>query len=180
MVLIKSITIISINIKYKKRRTNCSSLFLSDSIYKIKTIMSFFDKFFKISANALDKKKEGFFKQLLDKNNEKVSTTNFFVFIVTVIGIILLTVPAFVLIIEAWYNHTISTDLSGVAEYIAAVSTMFVTVGITKAWSNHSDNKLKMELAKCQAENEELIRENQECMGEIVEEEEVPQDNNEG
>lgn len=50
-------------------------------------------------------------------------------------------IPAMVLTIEVVYNHTIQTDLQGMAAYIGAVAGLFATAGITKAWSEKYENK---------------------------------------
>lgn len=75
-----------------------------------------------------------FFLKLI-KNNTGISAKNFFLVIVTIIGCILLVVPAVVLIIEVVNNKTIQTDLNGLAAYIGAVGVIFTSAGITKAWS---------------------------------------------
>lgn len=77
----------------------------------------------------------------LIKNNTGVSSKNFFLVSVTIIGMILLIVPAIVLLIEVIINHTIATDLNGLAAYIAAVAGIFASAGITKAWSERYENK---------------------------------------
>ena len=71
----------------------------------------------------------------LIKNNTGVSSKNFFLVTATLIGLVLLLVPAILLIIEVCYNHTIQTDLNGLAAYIGAVAGVFASAGITKAWS---------------------------------------------
>lgn len=71
----------------------------------------------------------------LIRNNTGVSSKNFFLVAVTIIGCILLTVPAFTLIFEVIIHGTITTSLEGFAAYIGAVAGLFVTVGVTKAWS---------------------------------------------
>lgn len=76
---------------------------------------------------------------LLVRNNTGVSSKNFFLVAVTVIGSLLLLVPAVVLLVEAYFNHTITTDLNGLAAYIAAVAGVFASAGITKAWSERSE-----------------------------------------
>ena len=68
-------------------------------------------------------------------NNTGVSSKNFFLIIVTLIGCLLLLVPAFALTFEVIVNGTIVTSLEGFATYIAAVASLFATAGITKAWS---------------------------------------------
>ena len=80
-----------------------------------------------------------FFRKLI-QNNTGVSSKNFFLVIVTIIGCILLLVPAAILIIEVCANKTIRTDLNGLAAYIAAVAGVFASAGITKAWSEKFEN----------------------------------------
>lgn len=77
----------------------------------------------------------------LIKNNTGVSSKNFFLVAVTIIGLILLLVPAVLLIVEVIYNHTIATDLNGLAAYIGAVAAVFTSAGITKAWSEKYERK---------------------------------------
>lgn len=71
----------------------------------------------------------------LIQNNTGVSSKNFFLVTVTIVGIILLIVPAIILLVEVFTTHTINTDLNGLAAYIAAVAGIFASAGITKAWS---------------------------------------------
>lgn len=80
-----------------------------------------------------------FLKKLIE-NNSGVSSKNFFLVSVTIIGLILLIVPAIILMIEVLCNHTIQTDLNGMAAYIAAVASVFASAGITKAWSERYEN----------------------------------------
>lgn len=83
----------------------------------------------------------------LIKNNTGVSSKNFFLVSATIIGLVLLFIPAVLLLVEIFYNHTIKTDLSGLAAYIGAVAGVFASAGITKAWSeryegnNNKDSK---------------------------------------
>lgn len=77
----------------------------------------------------------------LIKNNTGVSSKNFFLINVTLIGMVLLLIPAIVLIVEICYNHTIQTDLTGMAAYIGAVASIFASAGITKAWSEKYEKK---------------------------------------
>nr|DAP38048.1 MAG TPA: hypothetical protein [Crassvirales sp.] len=77
----------------------------------------------------------------LIKNNTGVSSKNFFLVTATIIGLVLLLIPAVVLLIEIISTHTIKTDLNGMASYIAAVAGVFASAGITKAWSEKYENK---------------------------------------
>lgn len=81
-----------------------------------------------------------FIKKLI-KNNTGISSKNFFLVAVTIIGLILLLIPAVILLIEVIFNHTISTDLNGMAAYIASVAGIFASAGITKAWSEKYEKR---------------------------------------
>lgn len=80
-----------------------------------------------------------FFKNLIT-NNTGVSSKSFFLVTVTIIGFILLLIPAVVLIVEVIANKTIQTDLNGLAAYIGAVGVIFTSAGITKAWGDKTSN----------------------------------------
>lgn len=85
--------------------------------------------------------KGNFFSKLVQQNSG-YSSKSFFLVVVTFIGTLLLAVPIFSLTIEAWYNHTITTDLTAMAAYITAVATVFTSVGLTKVWSEKYEHKL--------------------------------------
>ena len=85
-------------------------------------------------TKQINSKKENIFTKLI-KTNSGYSSKSFFLLAITIIGLILLIVPAFALCIEAYYNHTIQTNLSDMAAYIASVAAIFASGGITKAWS---------------------------------------------
>ena len=87
-------------------------------------------------------KKNGFFSQLLDKDNTKVSVINMFMIMTTLIGILLLAVPIVAISIDLYYNHTVTMSWSDIATFVGAVSTLFVSVGVTKAWAKYSDAKV--------------------------------------
>lgn len=94
-----------------------------------------------ITKNVNNAPKQNWFSKLIDKDNNKVSSSSFYLVSVTIVGLLLLLVPLFVLIIEAWYNHTVSTDLNGMAAYIASVASLFATGGIVKGWVSYNDSK---------------------------------------
>ena len=64
----------------------------------------------------MDFESKGNMLKKLIQNNTGVSSKNFFLVAVTIIGFILLLVPAIVLIIEVIANHTISTNLNDMAD----------------------------------------------------------------
>lgn len=86
------------------------------------------------------KKIVSWFARLI-RNNSGISSKNFFLVVVTLIGCILLLVPAVILMIESISNKTITTDLNGLAAYIGAVASLFATAGLTKAWSEKYETK---------------------------------------
>lgn len=88
-------------------------------------------------------------------NNTGVSSKNFFLVVVTIIGCLLLLVPVFALTIEAFFMHTIATDLSAMAAYIASVASLFATAGITKAWSEKFERRFPKPFLKDSIEEEE-------------------------
>ena len=81
-----------------------------------------------------------YFQKLIN-NNTGVSSKNFFLVFVTMMGCLLLLVPAFALTFEVVTNTTISTSLEGFAAYIGAVAGLFATAGITKAWSEKYEHR---------------------------------------
>ena len=85
--------------------------------------------------------KEGNLFSKLVQNNSGVSSKNFFLVTVTIIGCVLLLVPAIVLLTEVFTTHTIATNLDGMAAYIGAVAGVFASAGITKAWSEKYENR---------------------------------------
>jgi len=129
------------------------------------------DKILKCITFGLYKGKEcimekGFFSRALDKNDTSVALSSIIVLLLLGVGVLLLLVPMFVLCIEAWYNHTITTDLNGLAAYIGAVTAIFVTAGSIKVgihWSDGKTERAKMEYdASCEYDakppfNEQLI-----------------------
>ena len=129
------------------------------------------DKILKCVTFGLYKGKEcimekGFFTRALDKNDTSVALSSIIVLLLLAVGVLLLLVPMFILCIEAWYNHTITTDLNGLAAYIGAVTAIFVTAGSIKVgihWSDGKTERAKMEYDanyECDAKppfNEQLI-----------------------
>lgn len=110
-----------------------------------------------------------FFKRLIS-NNTGVSSKNFFLVVVTIIGCLLLLVPVFALTIEAFFMHTIATDLSAMAAYIGSVASLFATAGITKAWSEKFEKKNPIPFFK--QPEEETEQESEEEMDETIPDEE--------
>lgn len=90
------------------------------------------------------KTKQGWWGQLMDKTNDNVSSSTFIVVLLVIAGLLLLLVPVFTLCVEAWYTHTISTSLTGMAAYIGAVTSIFTVAACLKGWVSRNDMKQKI------------------------------------
>ena len=123
------------------------------------------------------KKRKSWFARLFDMNDTSVSASTLFLVITSTIAIILLLVPAVALLVEVFFNHTIATDLSGMAQYIAAVCGIFASGGILKGWTNYSSYRFNkqsqkeiVESVKNQLLEEELEEKDKEIYNEDEEE----------
>ena len=123
------------------------------------------------------KKRKSWFARLFDMNDTSVSASTLFLVITSTIALILLLVPAVALLVEVFFNHTIATDLSGMAQYIAAVCGIFASGGILKGWTNYSSYRFNkqsqkeiIESVKNQLLEEELEEKDKEICNEDEEE----------
>ncbi len=96
----------------------------------------------------MKKNRKGWFARLFDMDDSTVSASNVFLFLTSFIALVLLLVPAIALLIEVFYNHTIATDISGMAQYIAAVCGIFASGGILKGWTNYSSYRFNKQSQK--------------------------------
>ena len=89
------------------------------------------------------KKKEdndNYFSKLVKENNN-VSALNFFLLATLFVGIILLIVPIVGMLVDIFFNHTMTINLSDMALYIGAVAGIFASGGLTSAWTEFSYSK---------------------------------------
>ena len=86
-------------------------------------------------------RKKTWFGRLMDKDDTSTSMSSFIIFIILTVAVILLMIPAFALVIEAWFNHTVSSDINGWAAYIGAVCSLIVTICGFKWGINNTDRK---------------------------------------
>ncbi len=77
----------------------------------------------------------------LINNNTGVSSKNFFLIIVTIIGTVLLCVVIAAIITDLINNGTVTMSWSDMGLFVGSVSSMFCAVGITKAWSEKYERK---------------------------------------
>ena len=77
----------------------------------------------------------------LINNNTGVSSKNFFLIIVTIIGTVLLCVVIAAIITDLINNGTVTMSWSDMGLFVGSISSMFCAVGITKAWSEKYERK---------------------------------------
>ena len=97
---------------------------------------------------SMKKKRKCWIARLLDMDDTSVSASTVFLLLTSTIALILLLVPAVALLIDVFFNHTIMTDLSGMAQYIAAVCGIFASGGILKGWTNYSNYRFNKKKTK--------------------------------
>ena len=86
-------------------------------------------------------RKKSWFGRLMDKEDTSTSLSSVIIFIILVVAVLLLMIPGFALVIEAWFNHTVSSDINGWAAYIGAVCSLIVTICGFKWGINNTDRK---------------------------------------
>ena len=91
-------------------------------------------------GKKMKKGNEGFFTRLLKEDNN-LSILNFFLISTLAVGVFLLFIPVVGMLVDIFYNHTITIDLSGMAMYIGAVAAIFASGGLTSAWTEFSYSK---------------------------------------
>ena len=115
---------------------------------------------------AKKKKRKSWLSRLFDMDDQSVSASSVFLFLTSFIALFLLLVPAIAMLIEVCYNHTIASDISGMAEYIAAVCGIFASGGILKGWTNYTNYRFNKKSP------EEIARKLEKEIKEEVEDEE--------
>ena len=89
------------------------------------------------------KQNENYFQKLVKEDNN-VSALNFFLIATLAVGVILLFVPIIGMLVDIWFNHTMTINVSDMAMYIGAVAGIFASGGLTSAWTEFSYSKYKV------------------------------------
>ena len=89
------------------------------------------------------KNNDNYFQKLVKEDNN-VSALNFFLIATLAVGVILLFVPIIGMLVDIWFNHTMTINLSDLALYIGAVAGIFASGGLTSAWTEYSYSKYKV------------------------------------
>ena len=113
------------------------------------------------------KKKESFVDKLL-KEDTNVSMMNFFLLMTLGVGVILLIVPVIGMLVDIWYNHTMTINLSDMAVYLGGVAGIFASGGLSTAWTEWSYAKYNTpviteeDMVKREEAREALVKNNEE------------------
>ena len=89
------------------------------------------------------KKKENFFIRATKENNN-VNPIYLYLLSVGAIGVMLLFIPVIGMLVDIWYNHTMTINLSDMSIYIGGVATLFISGGIPAALAEYSYSKFNI------------------------------------
>ena len=114
--------------------------------------------FLPFMRNKKTRKKDSYFNKLI-KEDTNVSMMNFFLMMTLAIGSILLFVPVIGMLVDIWFNHTMTINLSDMAVYIGAVAGIFAAGGLSSSWTEWAYSKYKV----TPITEEDMIRREQNC-----------------
>jgi len=99
-----------------------------------------FKKIFGIFCKVAKVKEDSFFTKLI-KEDTNVSMMNFFLMATLGVGVILLFVPVVGMLVDIWFNHTMTINLSDMAVYVGAVAGIFAAGGLSSSWTEWAYSK---------------------------------------
>ena len=114
--------------------------------------------FLPLLNSGKSKGKDSFFDKLI-KVDTNVSMMNFFLISTLGIGTILLFVPVIGMLVDIWYNHTMTINLSDMAVYIGAVAGIFAAGGLSSSWTEWAYSKYNVS----NVTEEDMIRKEEIC-----------------
>lgn len=91
--------------------------------------------------NGMKKKDNDNFFVKATKENNNINPVYVFMLGVLVVGVLLLFIPVIGMLVDIWYNHTITINLSDMAVYVGAVAAIFTSGGVTAAITEYSYSK---------------------------------------
>lgn len=119
-------------------------------------------KFLKIITFGLynkmkNKDNDNFFVKATKEGNN-INPMYVYLLLVGAIGVMLLFVPVIGMLVDIWYNHTMTINLSDMAVYIGAVAGLFISGGIPAAVAEYSYSKF--DIPPIDDEGNDMIEEN--------------------
>jgi len=122
-----------------------------------------------LSFTTMGKKnRDGFWTKLI-KEDTNVSVMNFFLMCTLAVGVLLLFIPVVAMIVDIWFNHTLTINMSDLGSYIMAVAGIFAAGGLSSAWTEFAYSKYNVpviteeDMARSEM-NAEIIRD-ENCNG---------------
>ena len=91
--------------------------------------------------NKMKRKDNDNFFVKATKENNNINPVYVFMLGVLAVGVLLLFVPVIGMIVDIWYNHTMTINLSDMAVYVGAVAAIFTSGGVTAAITEYSYSK---------------------------------------
>lgn len=92
------------------------------------------------STKSRKKSKDGLFSKLV-KSDTNVSMMNFFLMATLGVGVILLFVPVIGMVVDIWFNHTMTINMSDMALYVGSVAGIFAAGGLSSSWTEFAYSK---------------------------------------
>lgn len=86
------------------------------------------------------KDNDNFFIKAMKENNS-INPVYVFMLGVLCVGVLLLFVPVIGMLVDIWFNHTMTINLSDMAVYVGAVAAIFTSGGVTAAITEYSYSK---------------------------------------
>lgn len=93
-----------------------------------------------MNSKRTRRKKDSFMTRLL-KEDTNLSVMNFFLMATLAVGVVLLIVPIVGMLVDIYYNHTMTINLSDMAVYIGSVAGIFAAGGLSSAWTEFAYSK---------------------------------------
>lgn len=75
------------------------------------------------------------------KEGNNINPMYVYLLLVGAVGVMLLFVPVIGMLVDIWYNHTMTINLSDMAVYIGAVAGLFISGGLPAAVAEYSYSK---------------------------------------
>ncbi len=91
--------------------------------------------------NKMKKKDTDNFFVKATKENNNINPVYVFMLGVLCVGVLLLFVPVIGMLVDIWFNHTMTINLSDMAVYVGAVAAIFTSGGVTAAITEYSYSK---------------------------------------
>lgn len=122
-------------------------------------------------------KKDGFFSKLI-KEDTNVSMMNFFLMATLGVGVILLFVPVIGMLVDIWFNHTMTINLSDLAVYVGAVAGIFAAGGLSSSWTEWAYSKYNVPIiTENEQDEKDKEKDSEQTEEDINEKEDIINDN---